>query len=80
MEVEEIMEIIFNLQIEKLPDGVYLGTSEDIPGLVAQGRAIDETVEIAKDVAGKLYESYIEDGEEPSHFTVDKTCNKYYTN
>jgi predicted RNase H-like HicB family nuclease len=71
MEVEEIMEIIFNLQIEKLPDGVYLGTSEDIPGLVAQGRAIDETVEIAKDVAGKLYESYIEDG--------DSSCMSLYS-
>ncbi|MDQ1352977.1 MAG: hypothetical protein QG657_3283 [Acidobacteriota bacterium] len=31
------MEVIFNLQIEKLPEGVYLGTSEDKPGLVAQG-------------------------------------------
>lgn len=59
------MDIIFNLEIEKLPEGVYLATSEDVPGLVAQGRTIDETVEIAKDVARKLYESYIEDGEEP---------------
>lgn len=59
------MDIIFNLEIEKLPEGVYLATSEDVPGLVAQGRTIDETVEIAKDVARKLYESYIEDGEQP---------------
>ena len=58
------MDVIFRLDIEKLPEGVYLGTSEDVPGLVAQGRTIDETVEIAKDVARKLYESYIENGEE----------------
>jgi predicted RNase H-like HicB family nuclease len=65
------MEIIFNLQIEKLPEGVYMGTSAEIAVLVAQGRTIDETVEIAKDVAGKLYESYIEDGEEPPFMVVE---------
>ena len=51
------MEIIFSLDIEKLPEGVYLGTSDDVPGLVAQGRTVEETVDIAKDVARKLYES-----------------------
>ena len=59
------MEILFKLKIEKLPEGVYLATSEEVPGLVAQGRTIDETVEIAKDVVRKLYESYIERGEKP---------------
>lgn len=59
------MDIIFKLNIKKLPEGVYLGVSEDVPGLVAQGRTVDETVEIAKDVARKLYESYVEDGEKP---------------
>ncbi len=48
------MEQIANLHIEKLPEGVYLVTSEDIPGLVAQGRTITETVEIARDVAKKF--------------------------
>ncbi len=55
------MELVFKLDIKKLPEGVYLGTSEDVPGLVAQGRTIAETIEIAKDVAGKLHESYGED-------------------
>ncbi len=59
------MDIAFKLKIEKLPGGVYLAVSDDVPGLVAQGRTIDETVDIAKDVARKLYESYIEDGEKP---------------
>jgi len=51
------MEQIAILHIEKLPEGVYLATSEDIPGLIAQGRTITETVEIARDVAKKLLEA-----------------------
>jgi predicted RNase H-like HicB family nuclease len=66
------MEVVFKLNIEKLPEGVYLGTSEDVPGLVAQGRTIDETVEIAKDVARKLYESYVENGEEAPFKFIDE--------
>lgn len=51
------MEQIANVHIEKLPEGVYLATSDDIPGLVAQGRTITETLEIARDVAKKLLEA-----------------------
>ncbi len=51
------METIATLHIEKLPEGVYLATSDDIPGLVAQGRTIAETLEIARDVARKLLEA-----------------------
>ena len=54
------MEHIVNLHIEKLPEGVYLATSEDILGLVAQGRTISETLEIARDVARKLLEAQLE--------------------
>lgn len=54
------MERIANLHIEKLPEGVYLATSEDIPGLVAQGRTVTETIEIARDVAKKLLEAQAE--------------------
>jgi predicted RNase H-like HicB family nuclease len=50
------MEHIVNLHIEKLPEGMYLATSEDVQGLVAQGRTIQETVEIARDVAKCLLE------------------------
>ncbi len=55
-----MMEQIANLHIEKLPEGVYLATSDDIPGLVAQGRTITETLEIARDVAKKLLEAQTE--------------------
>jgi predicted RNase H-like HicB family nuclease len=37
------MERIVKLHIEKLPERVYLATSDDVPGLVAQGRTIAET-------------------------------------
>jgi predicted RNase H-like HicB family nuclease len=50
------MERIVTLHIEKLPEGAYVATSDDIQGLVAQGRTIQETVEIARDVAKKLLE------------------------
>jgi predicted RNase H-like HicB family nuclease len=51
------MERIVRVHIEKLPEGVYLATSDDIQGLVAQGRTVSETLEIARDVARKLLES-----------------------
>jgi len=51
------MEKIINLHIEKLPEGFYLATSDSIQGLVAQGRTLSETLEIARDVAKKLLES-----------------------
>ena len=48
---------IVNLHIEKLPEGVYLATSDDVPGMVAQGRTLVETLEIARDVARRLMEA-----------------------
>ncbi len=56
------MEKFVNLQIEKLPEGYYLATSDSIQGLVAQGRTIAETIEIARDVAKKLLEAQEEEG------------------
>ena len=50
------MEKIIKIHLEKLPEGVYLATSGDIQGLVAQGRTVSETIEIARDVAIKLIE------------------------
>ncbi len=54
------MERIINLHIEKLPEGVYLATSDDIQGLVAQGRTVSEAIEIARDVARRLFEAKME--------------------
>ncbi|MDA8135918.1 MAG: type II toxin-antitoxin system HicB family antitoxin [Desulfobacteraceae bacterium] len=54
------MEKIINIHIERLPEGVYLATSDDIPGLLAQGRTVTEALEIARDVARKLLEARAE--------------------
>jgi len=51
------MEFVIRIQIERLPEGVYLATSEDLPGLVAQGRTVAEALEIARDVARRLIEA-----------------------
>ena len=51
------MEHMVQLHIEHLPEGVYLATSDDVQGLIAQGRTIAETIEIARDVAKKLIEA-----------------------
>ncbi|RKZ78729.1 MAG: DUF1902 domain-containing protein [Candidatus Parabeggiatoa sp. nov. 1] len=51
------MENLVNIHIEILPEGIYLATSGDIQGLVAQGRTLIETLEIARDVARKLIEA-----------------------
>jgi predicted RNase H-like HicB family nuclease len=53
----DIEERIVRIHIEKLPDGVYLATSDDVQGLIAQGRTIAETVEIARDIVRKLLEA-----------------------
>jgi predicted RNase H-like HicB family nuclease len=38
-------------------EGFYLATSDDVQGLVAQGRTVAETMEIARDVARRLLEA-----------------------
>jgi predicted RNase H-like HicB family nuclease len=50
-------ERVVRIHIARLPEGVYLATSDDIQGLVAQGRTVAETLEIARDVARKLIEA-----------------------
>jgi predicted RNase H-like HicB family nuclease len=60
------MELIVTLHVEKLPEGIYLATSDELQGLVAQGRTLQETLEIARDVARKLIESRAERAEAPA--------------
>lgn len=51
------MERIIKIHVKKLPEGFYLATSKDVPGLVAQGRTATEALEIARDVARKLLDA-----------------------
>ena len=34
------MELAIRIQIEELPEGPFLATSDEVPGLVAQGRTV----------------------------------------
>jgi predicted RNase H-like HicB family nuclease len=51
------MELAIGIQVEELPEGMFLATSDELPGLVAQGRTVAETLEIARDVARRLIEA-----------------------
>ena len=65
------MEKLLNLHIEKLPEGFYLATSDSIQGLVAQGRTVNETIEIARDIAKKLLEAQSEEEMEAKLSSVE---------
>jgi predicted RNase H-like HicB family nuclease len=56
-------ELAISIHVEKLPEGVFLATSDEIQGLVAQGRTVAETLEIARNVATKLIEARRERGD-----------------
>jgi len=56
-------EAVIRLHIEPLEEGGYVATSPDVPGLVAEGRSIVESVEIAQGLARKIAESCIEHGD-----------------
>ncbi len=58
-----VNEIMIRLHIETLKEGGYVATSPDVPGLVAEGRSITETVEIAQGLTRKLVESCLDHGD-----------------
>lgn len=43
------MELAINVQVEELPEGLFLATSNELPGLVAQGPASSKRVVSARD-------------------------------
>ena len=56
-------EITIKLDLEPLEEGGYVATSPDVPGLVAQGRSMTETVEIAQGLVRRIVESCVEHGD-----------------
>jgi antitoxin HicB len=56
-------EATIRLHVEPLDEGGFLATSPDVPGLIAEGRTITETTEIAQGLARKIVESCIEHGD-----------------
>ncbi len=74
-------EVPIRLHIEPLDEGGYVATSPDVPGLVAQGRTLAETCEIARDVARKIVESCIEHGDPiPPAFAQSQTVGSVELN
>ena len=51
------MELAIRVHVERLPEGLFLATSDELPGLVAQGHTLAEALEIASDVACNLIEA-----------------------
>ena len=74
--VENMNEVTIRLHVEQLAEGGYLATSPDVPGLVAEGRSITETVEIAQGLARKILESCIENGDPIPPALVDLIDDK----
>ncbi len=54
------MKKTITLNIEKLPEGVFLATSTDISGLVVQGKTITETLDSAREVAREMMALQVE--------------------
>lgn len=50
------MERIIRLHIERLPEGVYLATSEDVQGLVTEAPTLQEAIEWGRENARLLLE------------------------
>ena len=48
------MERIVRLQVELQPEGSYIGASADMPGLVAQGRTVRDTLDSAETIVRTL--------------------------
>ncbi|MBI1964219.1 MAG: type II toxin-antitoxin system HicB family antitoxin [Candidatus Rokubacteria bacterium] len=51
------------LEIRRLDEGPYLGTSPDLPGLIVQGATPDEVVDLTPDIARDLIAVMVETGE-----------------
>ncbi|MBK9167507.1 MAG: type II toxin-antitoxin system HicB family antitoxin [Bryobacterales bacterium] len=60
------MELRIRIRVEELPEGVFVATSDEVQGLVAQGRTVAEALDLARNVARKIIEARRERGEQTS--------------
>ncbi|HTW94338.1 MAG TPA: hypothetical protein VMD30_06080 [Tepidisphaeraceae bacterium] len=56
-------ELTIHLHLEPPEESGFVATGPDVPGLVAEGRFVTETAEIAQGLARKIAESCIEHGD-----------------
>lgn len=62
------------LEIEHLPEGPYLGTSPELPGLIIQAGTPEEVIRLAPDIARDLIEVMREIGQPlPARLRLLKT-------
>ncbi len=61
--MQQMSELLIPVDVEPLEEGGYLATSPELTGLIAQGRTVAETMEIAQDVARKLIEVALQHGD-----------------
>ncbi len=60
-----------SILVQRLPEGIYLGTSETIPGLIVECETAEETASAAQDVAIDLLETEVGHSLDPRpEFTV----------
>jgi predicted RNase H-like HicB family nuclease len=52
-------EIVLNVKVDALREGGFLATSDELPGLVVQGRTRAEALELAQANARILMEVYL---------------------
>ncbi len=65
------------LEIEHLPEGPFLGTSPDLPGLIVQADTAEAVIRLAPDVAHDLLEVMQESGQPlPAHLQLLPTPHK----
>ncbi len=65
------------LKIVHLPEGPYLGTSPDLPGLIVQADTPEEVIRLAPEIARDLIEVMQEMGQPlPSHFIPLRTLKR----
>ncbi len=55
----EAGEYLIPITLTPLKEGAFLARSSVLTGLLAEGRTIAETLDLAQDVARKLIESYM---------------------
>lgn len=48
------MERFLTVHVERLPEGLYLVTSDELQGLLSQGASVSEALDNARGVANKL--------------------------
>ncbi|MDP4198276.1 MAG: type II toxin-antitoxin system HicB family antitoxin [Bacteroidota bacterium] len=70
------MDSLIHLHVEQLEEGGFLATSSDVPGLVAEGRTVQEAMEIAQDLTRKIAESCVEHGD-PLPPALERLANAF---